>query len=120
MANVLRPVTGEIPPSITATAHWVAPHLAGHVAYRERTATGLRHPSWRGLRFDRSPAEVSVPEHNWPSAAAVGHRFPNAGTSIASEPPAAAPPAAADWGPGPAGNRGCPELIGSRVGRPAS
>ncbi|MFE3960801.1 hypothetical protein ACFXPS_42335 [Nocardia sp. NPDC059091] len=58
------PVTGEIPASITATAHWVAPHLVGDVAYRERTATGLRHPSWRGLRFDRSPAEISVPEHN--------------------------------------------------------
>ncbi|MFE3261713.1 hypothetical protein ACFXPS_41255 [Nocardia sp. NPDC059091] len=27
-------VVGEIPPSITATAHWVAPHLVGDVAYR--------------------------------------------------------------------------------------
>ncbi|MFE3255770.1 hypothetical protein [Nocardia sp. NPDC059229] len=57
-------VSGEIPVSIAATAHWVAPHLVGDVAYRERTATGLRHLSWRGLRFDRSPAEISVPEHN--------------------------------------------------------
>ncbi|MFE3105065.1 hypothetical protein [Nocardia tengchongensis] len=32
--------------------------------YHERTATGLRHPAWRGLRFDLSPADVSVPEPN--------------------------------------------------------
>ncbi|MFE3230122.1 ATP-dependent DNA ligase [Nocardia sp. NPDC059228] len=64
LAVAAPPVTGEIPSSIAATAHWVTPHLVGDVAYRERTATGLRHPSWRGLRFDRSPAEISVPEYN--------------------------------------------------------
>ncbi|MFE3060799.1 ATP-dependent DNA ligase [Nocardia sp. NPDC059239] len=64
LAVAAPPVTGEIPASITATAHWVAPHLVSDVAYRERTATGLRHPSWRGLRLDRSPAEIAVPEHN--------------------------------------------------------
>ncbi|MEU1428525.1 hypothetical protein ABZ412_15765 [Nocardia sp. NPDC005746] len=64
LAVAAPPVAGEIPRSITATAHWVAPHLVGDVAYRERTTTGLRHPSWRGLRFDLSPAEVSIPERN--------------------------------------------------------
>ncbi|MFD6356448.1 ATP dependent DNA ligase [Nocardia tengchongensis] len=64
LAVAAPPVTGEIPASITATAHWVAPYLVGDVAYRERTATGLRDPSWRGLRFDLSPAEVSIPERN--------------------------------------------------------
>ncbi|MFE3105223.1 ATP dependent DNA ligase [Nocardia tengchongensis] len=58
------PVTGAVPPSIAATAHWVTPRLVGDIAYRERTANGLRHPSWRGLRFDRSAAEVSLPEHS--------------------------------------------------------
>ncbi|WP_433734888.1 ATP-dependent DNA ligase (plasmid) [Nocardia sp. CA-129566] len=58
------PVAGAVPSSIAATAHWVLPHLVGDVAYRERTASGLRHPSWRGLRFDRSPTEIKVPEHN--------------------------------------------------------
>ncbi|WP_433566786.1 hypothetical protein ACQP1O_17315 [Nocardia sp. CA-151230] len=64
LAVAAPPVTGEIPSSIVATAHWVAPHLVGDVAYRERTATGLRHPSWRGLRFDRTPADIAAPEHN--------------------------------------------------------
>ncbi|MGV9666018.1 ATP-dependent DNA ligase [Nocardia niigatensis] len=57
------PVTGPIPPSIAATAHWVQPNLIGDIAYREITPAGLRHPSWRGLRFDRSPDEITVPEH---------------------------------------------------------
>ncbi|MEV6102931.1 hypothetical protein [Nocardia sp. NPDC051981] len=45
LAVAAPPVSSEIPSSIAATADWVAPHLVGDVAYRERTATGLRHPS---------------------------------------------------------------------------
>lgn len=41
-------------------AHWVRPTLVGEVAYGEWTADGrLRHPSWRGLRVDKTPDEVS-------------------------------------------------------------
>jgi bifunctional non-homologous end joining protein LigD len=37
----------------------VEPVLVGEVAYTEVTADGrLRHPSWRGLRCDKSAAEV--------------------------------------------------------------
>ena len=40
-------------------AHWVTPELVGEVAFTEWTRDGrLRHPTWRGLRPDKSPAEV--------------------------------------------------------------
>lgn len=42
--------------------HWVEPVLVGDVEYREYTGEGLRHPSWRGLRLDKSREEVVVPE----------------------------------------------------------
>lgn len=44
------------------TPHWVEPVLVGDVEYREYTGDGLRHPSWRGLRADKSCEEVLVPE----------------------------------------------------------
>lgn len=55
------PMTGPIPREISASARWVAPHLVGDVAYRERTGSGLRHPSWRGLRFDVPAHQVRLP-----------------------------------------------------------
>ena len=40
-------------------AHWVSPRLVGEVAFSEWTPDGrLRHPSWRGLRPDKTAAEV--------------------------------------------------------------
>jgi bifunctional non-homologous end joining protein LigD len=40
---------------------FVKPELVGEVRYGEWTSDGrLRHPSWRGLRSDKTPAEVSV------------------------------------------------------------
>lgn len=43
-------------------AHWVTPKLVGEVRFTEWTRDGrLRHPAWRGLRPDKSPADV-VPE----------------------------------------------------------
>lgn len=40
-------------------ALWVRPELVGEVEYGEFTPAGiLRHPRWRGLRPDKSPAEV--------------------------------------------------------------
>jgi bifunctional non-homologous end joining protein LigD len=39
--------------------HYVRPRLVGEVHYAEWTAAGnLRHPSWRGLRPDKSPEDV--------------------------------------------------------------
>lgn len=45
----------------TGTTHWVDPVLVGDIEFREFTGDGLRHPSWRGLRTDKSPQEVTVP-----------------------------------------------------------
>nr|WP_051161242.1 non-homologous end-joining DNA ligase [Nocardia transvalensis] len=43
-------------------AVWVAPELVGEVSFTERTGDGrLRHPSWRGLRPDKSPQDVELP-----------------------------------------------------------
>jgi bifunctional non-homologous end joining protein LigD len=40
-------------------AHWVTPKLVGEVAFAEWTDDGrMRHPTWRGLRPDKSPGEV--------------------------------------------------------------
>jgi bifunctional non-homologous end joining protein LigD len=45
--------------SEAAKAHFVRPELVGEVQYAEWTSDGhLRHPSWRGLRPDKSPSEV--------------------------------------------------------------
>jgi bifunctional non-homologous end joining protein LigD len=52
------------PPSevVEATAHhFVRPHHVGEVQFTDWTAARrLRHPTWRGLRLDKSPAEVVV------------------------------------------------------------
>jgi bifunctional non-homologous end joining protein LigD len=54
----VQPAAGE-----TRDAHWVTPRLVGEVAYTEWTPDGrIRHPSWRGLRPDKSPAEVEREE----------------------------------------------------------
>ncbi|MHC5795144.1 ATP-dependent DNA ligase [Lacisediminihabitans sp. FW035] len=42
-------------------ARWVTPRLVGEVEFAEWTATGrLRHPSWRGIRADKKPEEVTL------------------------------------------------------------
>jgi bifunctional non-homologous end joining protein LigD len=39
--------------------HWVTPKLVGEVAFAEWTDDGrMRHPTWRGLRPDKSPDQV--------------------------------------------------------------
>ncbi|NEW36834.1 ATP-dependent DNA ligase, partial [Nocardia cyriacigeorgica] len=50
------------PRSAVGTAHWVDPVLVGDIEYREYTGEGLRHPSWRGLRNDKTPDQVELPE----------------------------------------------------------
>jgi bifunctional non-homologous end joining protein LigD len=53
------PFAGELPPRDAKDAHWVTPKLVGEVSFSEWTRDGrLRHPSWRGLRPDKSPGEV--------------------------------------------------------------
>jgi bifunctional non-homologous end joining protein LigD len=38
-------------------AHWTQPRLVGEVTFTEWTSDGsMRHPSWRGLPPDKSPA----------------------------------------------------------------
>ena len=49
----------EVPRAHAKGARWVAPVLVGEVAFSEWTRDGrMRHPTWRGLREDKSPDEV--------------------------------------------------------------
>ena len=53
------PFAGPLPAPARKDAHWVTPTLVGEVAFSERTSDGLlRHPAWRGLRPDKSVADV--------------------------------------------------------------
>lgn len=55
------PMAGTLPSRQVADAHWVEPKLVGEVTFTEWTREGrLRHPSWRGLRPDKSPGDVSL------------------------------------------------------------
>jgi bifunctional non-homologous end joining protein LigD len=48
-----------IPRAHAKDARWVEPVVVGEVAFTEWTKAGiLRHPTWRGLRDDKSPDEV--------------------------------------------------------------
>lgn len=50
-----------VPREHARDATWVQPVLVGEVAYRTMTPDRrLRHPSWRGLRPDRTPDEVRI------------------------------------------------------------
>jgi bifunctional non-homologous end joining protein LigD len=53
------PFATTVPRVQARDAHWVEPRLVGEVVFTEWTReTRLRHPSWRGLRPDKSPDEV--------------------------------------------------------------
>ena len=53
------PFADEVPRAHAKGARWVTPELVGEVAFTEWTRDGrLRHPTWRGLRPDKEPAEV--------------------------------------------------------------
>lgn len=61
LARKTSPFTAPLSPAETALAHFVRPVVVGEVRYGNWTADGrLRHPSWRGLRPDKDPAEVTV------------------------------------------------------------
>ncbi|SFO68217.1 bifunctional non-homologous end joining protein LigD [Actinomadura madurae] len=54
------PYDEPVPREFAKDAQWVEPHLVGEVAYSARTRDGrLRFPSWRGLRDDKDPLEVT-------------------------------------------------------------
>ena len=49
----------DVPAADAADAVWVEPVLVGEAEFSEWTPAGrLRHPSWRGLRPDKAPADV--------------------------------------------------------------
>jgi bifunctional non-homologous end joining protein LigD len=49
----------DVPRVDARDAHWVNPVLVGEVSFTEWTGDGrLRHPTWRGLRPDKSVGEV--------------------------------------------------------------
>src|SRR5690606_19275282 len=66
LAERLRPPERPDPPFTAGPpprpgAHWVEPVLVAEVAYTERTRDGvLRHPSYKGLRIDRTVADVEA------------------------------------------------------------
>ncbi|MEV6969630.1 non-homologous end-joining DNA ligase [Hamadaea sp. NPDC051192] len=55
------PYDEEVPRMYARKARWVEPDLVGEIVYRNVTPDGrLRHPSWRGLRPERRPAEARI------------------------------------------------------------
>jgi bifunctional non-homologous end joining protein LigD len=59
LATPENPFVSVLPSSDAGTAHFVQPELVGEVEFGEWTKAGrLRHPTWRGLRPDKSPDEV--------------------------------------------------------------
>lgn len=49
----------DVPKAESADANWVTPNLVAEVEFGEWTTTNrLRHPTWRGLRPDKSADEV--------------------------------------------------------------
>lgn len=57
------PFVGAVDVRQARAARWVRPELVGEVRFAHWTEDGrMRHPSWRGLRPDKSPDEV-VREH---------------------------------------------------------
>lgn len=55
------PFVEPLPRAELKNVTFVRPVLVGEVRYGERTSDGrLRHPSWRGLRPDKEPGEVTA------------------------------------------------------------
>jgi bifunctional non-homologous end joining protein LigD len=61
LRRATNPFTTPVPAEHARGAQWVQPRLVGEVAFTEWTADlVLRHPSWRGLRTDKDPGEISL------------------------------------------------------------
>lgn len=55
LATATSPFHQPLPREYARDAHYVRPELVGDVEYRARTTDGyLRHPSWKGLRPDKT------------------------------------------------------------------
>jgi len=55
------PYDEEVPRMYARKARWVEPKLVGEVVYRNVTPDNrLRHPSWRGLRPEKRPSDVTI------------------------------------------------------------
>ena len=62
LARDTTPLDLPVPGPDERDAHWVSARLVGEVEFRAWTADGhLRHPSWRGLRADKGPDQVTLP-----------------------------------------------------------
>lgn len=60
LARRTAPFAGALPKAEVAGATWVRPTLVGEVQFSEWTAEHrLRQSSWRGLRTDKNPAEIT-------------------------------------------------------------
>jgi bifunctional non-homologous end joining protein LigD len=60
LATSQTPFAGPVDPRQARSARWVRPEMVGEVAFVEWTGDGrMRHPTWRGLRPDKSPADVT-------------------------------------------------------------
>lgn len=54
------PFDTAVPREVERNARWAEPELVGEVAFTDWTGDGvLRHPSWRGLRSDKNPEQVT-------------------------------------------------------------
>jgi bifunctional non-homologous end joining protein LigD len=59
LGRATSPFVGPLPAGLVRESAWVSPKVVGEVRFSEWTPDGhLRHPVWRGLRPDKSPAEV--------------------------------------------------------------
>jgi bifunctional non-homologous end joining protein LigD len=59
IARKTSPFSPDVPRTDARDAQWVTPQIVGEVAFSEWTGDGrLRHPSWRGVRPDKSADEV--------------------------------------------------------------
>jgi bifunctional non-homologous end joining protein LigD len=64
LARATSPFDDVVPVADTRDARWVEPRLVGEVAFASWTREGrLWHPTWRGLRLDKDPAEVVCEEN---------------------------------------------------------
>jgi bifunctional non-homologous end joining protein LigD len=55
------PASDKVPRSVLKTAHWVQPRMLCEVSFTEWTEDGhIRHPSFQGLREDKTAAQVTL------------------------------------------------------------
>jgi bifunctional non-homologous end joining protein LigD len=60
LASTVNPLE-DVPAADASDAVWVQPLLVGEAEFTEWTPGGrMRHPTWRGLRVDKSPEDVLV------------------------------------------------------------